>query len=352
MIPKVEVQKRYDDFSKASQLALLERIKNPSRILIVSHKNPDGDALGSSLGFRKVLESCGHQVKVFIPDEAPDSIKWLPGYKDVGIFERSPKAFPGFADDPDVIFFLDFNNLDRLGDMAEPIKVLSSFKILIDHHPANEPFADLSIINTARGSTCEMIFHFLEDIGLLEHLDKDAATCLYTGIITDTLGLQVSSSYKEVYRIVGILVESGVSIEDVFNNVYNQFSLSRMQLLGYCLVNKLTLLPEYGVAYIWLTKSELAKYKHIKGDTEGFVNYPLSIRNICFTVLFTELDDEIKLSLRSKGNIPVNEFASKYFHGGGHRNAAGGRSSLSMSEVLDYFESKVKPFMDDHLKKQ
>ena len=346
MIKKVEIQKRYSDFSKATQKLIRERINTPARILILSHKNPDGDALGSSLGLKSVLESLGHQVKVFIPDMAPDSIKWLPGYENVGVFERSPKSFPGFIEDPEIVFFLDFNNPDRLGDMGELLKSLNGLKILIDHHPANDPFFDIAIRDTSRGSTCEMIFLLLEDLGFLDRLNENAATCLYTGIITDTLGLQVSSSYSEIYRIVGHLVEAGIVIEDVFNNIYHQFSLSRMQLLGYCLVNKLKLLPEHEVAYIWLTQEELARFNHIKGDTEGFVNYPLSIKNIRFTVLFTELDGEVKLSLRSKGNIPVNEFASQYFNGGGHRNAAGGRSQLSMEEALEYFEDNVKKFME------
>ncbi len=345
MITKIETQKRYTDFSESSKKLLLDRISNPSRVLIISHKNPDGDAIGSALGLGRVLESCGHQVKVFLPDDAPDFLKWMPGYSHVATYERSAKSFPGFSEDPDLVFFVDFNTPERLGEMASAIDRLSGFKVLVDHHPGYDPFYDLALVDTSRGSTSEMIFLLLEDMGLLEYIDKEAATCLYSGIITDTLGLQVGSSYPEVFRVVGRLIESGIKMHEVFDNLYSQFSANRMQLLGYCLAEKLILMPDYKVAYIWITKEELARFHHIKGDTEGFVNYPLTIKDIQFTVLFTELDGEIKLSLRSKGDIPVNEFAASFFQGGGHLNAAGGRSQLSMHETLDRFEELVKQFM-------
>jgi phosphoesterase RecJ-like protein len=234
--------------------------------------------------------------------------------------------------------------------MEKAVAELNCLKIIIDHHPGNPPFYDYGIVNTAKGSTCELVFLFLEGLGLLDRLNGNLSTCLYAGITTDTLGLQVSSSYSEIYRVVGLLVDNGAEIDKVYSSIYMQFSHHRMQLLGYCLAEKMILMPEYQVAYIWLTKEELSRFSHVKGDTEGFVNYPLSIKNINFTVLFTELEGEIKLSLRSKGDIPVNEFASLYFNGGGHRNASGGRCSLSMEETLSKFESQVKEFMTKFLK--
>ncbi len=350
MIETKETVKSFRDFSESTREIIKSKLAKPARILIVSHKNPDGDALGSALGLGGVLESMGHQVKVYFPDEAPDFLKWLQGYDKVGIYEKSTAKFPGLEDKPEIVFFLDFNSLERLGKMEDAVGDLNSTKILIDHHPGNLPFYDYGIINTEKGSTCELVFLFLEGLGWLNQLNDNLATCLYAGIITDTLGLQVSSSYSEVYRVVGLLVEKGAKIDKVYSSIYMQFSPHRMQLLGYCLAEKMILMPEYQVAYIWLTKEELSRFKHRKGDTEGFVNYPLSIKDINFTVLFTEIEDEIKLSLRSKGDIPVNEFASLYFKGGGHRNASGGRSSLSMEETIGKFELYVKDFMGNFLK--
>lgn len=315
----------------------------------MSHKNPDGDAVGSALGLSSVLNTLGHTVKVYLPDEAPDFLKWMPGYRNVGIYEKQSKAFPGLSEGPDIVFYLDFNTPERLGDMASAIPDLGGMKILIDHHPGQHRFYDYAIVDTSKGSTSELIYLFLEELDLLENMDKDSATCLYTGIITDTLGLQVSSSYPEVFMVVGKLIEAGIDMNEIYSNVYHQFSAERMQLLGYCLAEKLKILPDLNVAYIWLTKAELAKFKHLKGDTEGFVNYPLSIKGIQVTVLFTELDDEIKLSLRSKGMVPVNEYASQFFDGGGHKNAAGGRSSLSMEKALELFEESIEGFMKDYL---
>lgn len=348
---KNEIQESFRFFSAEASEIIHGKFLKPGNILVISHKNPDGDAVGSALGIGWVLGQMGHNVKVYFPDEAPDFLKWLPGYDKAGIYEKSAKKFPGFPADPDMVLFLDFNSPERMGKMAEAALELKSFKLLIDHHPGGESFFDYAIINTAKGSTAELIFLFLEEAGFLDKLDKDSATCLYTGIITDTLGLQVSSSYNEVYRVVGKLVDAGVNIGEVYNSVHNQFSIGRMKLLGYCLAEKMHVLPEFDTAYIWLTKKELAEFKHIKGDTEGFVNYPLSIKGIRFTVLFTELEGEIKLSLRSKGGIPVNKFAANFFDGGGHLNAAGGRSSLSMSETLAKFEKYLKEFIPAYLDK-
>jgi phosphoesterase RecJ-like protein len=349
MINENKIEKSFGNFPEKTREELRQRIMSPGKVLILSHKNPDGDAVGSALGLAGVLEKIGHQVKVFLPDEAPDFLKWLPGYNKTGIYEKKPGDFPGFEQAPDLVFFVDFNTPERLGGMEEAAVKLESYKFLIDHHPDNHPFYDHAIIDTSRGSTSELIFLLLEQLELDDMIDANSATCLYTGIITDTLGLQVSSSYGEAYRVVGNLVSRGIRVEDVYNRIYNQFSLNRMRLLGYCLSEKMKILPEYNTAYIWLTKAEMSEHRHLKGDTEGFVNYPLSIKNISFTVLFTEIEGEIKLSLRSKGKIPANQFAARYFSGGGHRNAAGGRSQLSMEETIKKFEEYVKHFMPDYV---
>jgi len=308
--------------------------------LIVSHEHPDGDAIGSALGLAITLISLGHEVSVYLPDGAPDSLRWLPYYDSVKTFEKDHESFPGFKD-PDICFFLDFSSLDRLGEMQEEILKLGSKTILIDHHPKLDPFADISVVCERRGSTAEIVYCFLDYFNLKDDINSDAATCLMTGIITDTLGFRVSSSYPDIYQVVQVLVKQGARIEEIYESIYNQYSYERLKLLGYCLSEKLVYLPQYQTAYISLSRKEQNDFRHAKGDTEGFVNYPLSIKGINFSVLFTEQSNHIKLSLRSKGNIAANEIAQKYYAGGGHKFAAGGKSFLGLSETLEEFEKQL-----------
>ena len=317
-------------------------------VLIVSHKNPDGDAIGSALGLQKILSNLGHEVKVAVPDDSPSFLKWLPGHKEILIFDRksTKEQATQWLEVADLIFCVDFNSPDRLGEMEDLFKLSKGFKILIDHHPSRELFADLSIVDASRGSTSELIYKVTQDLGFTECINEESATCLLAGILTDTVGFKVSCSYPEIFETVAGLMRLGAEKDRIQDEVYNQFSSDRMRLLGYSLRDKMVLKEELHSAYISLTRSELRSYHHKKGDTEGFVNYPLSISRIKFSVLFTEQEDHIKLSLRSRGDFPANEFAQKHFLGGGHKNAAGGRFFGSMADALAHFENVLLEYRD------
>ena len=239
----------------------------------------------------------------------------------------------------DLIFCLDFNDPKRLNGVEEHLLKSDAKKILIDHHQEPLQFTDISISETNRGSVGEMIYIFLKKVFQEELLDKDIATCLYVAIMTDTGNFNYASSYPEIFHIVGDLMNYDLEKDRIYANVYDSFSEDRMRLQGYCMMEKLVVLPQYHTAYISLSDEEIKKFNHRKGDTEGFVNIPFSIKGIKFTALFVEKKDRVKVSFRSRGDFPVNKVASEHYHGGGHINAAGGDSFTSMKETLAGFES-------------
>ena len=340
------------DKNKASYCPIVENIleefkkflSEPRNLLILSHKNPDGDAVGSALGFKHILTAMGHTVTAAVPDAAPGFLKWLPGHKDLIIFERKngKKAAAEAFRTADMIICVDFNSPDRLGDLECLFRAGTSPTLLIDHHPPQEQFTDMTRIDPTRGSTAELIYLMAVSLEMEAMISPDAATCLLAGIMTDTVGFKVSCSYPEIFETVASLMRLGGNKDRIYEEVYGQFSSDRMRLLGYSLVQKMKIIPGTGAAYIDLTRAELKQFNHKKGDTEGFVNYPLSIGEVIFSVLFTEQEDHIKLSLRSTGNFPANEFASRYFNGGGHLNAAGGRFFGNMEQALKHFEGAVE----------
>ncbi len=319
-------------------------LSEPRNLLILSHKNPDGDAVGSALGFKHILSAMGHTVQVAVPDTAPDFLKWLPGQKDLIVFERKnrKKAAEEAFCAANMIICVDFNSPDRLGDMESRFRAASVPTVLIDHHPPQKQFTDQSFIDPSRGSTAELIYLTAISLGMEPFISPDAATCLLAGIMTDTVGFKVSCSYPEIFETVAALMRLGGDKDKIYEEVYNQFSAERMRLLGYSLEQKMKIIPGTGAAYIALTREDLNRYNHKKGDTEGFVNYPLSIGKIVFSVLFTEQEDHIKLSLRSRGTFPANEFASRFFNGGGHLNAAGGRFYGNMEQAQSHFEESLE----------
>jgi bifunctional oligoribonuclease and PAP phosphatase NrnA len=322
----------------------------PRKVLIITHKNPDGDAVGSALGLMWILERIGHAVDVVIPDDSPLFLKWLPGHKDILVHDRkSGKKIPQALNECELIICADFNTPERMGAVESLFRQSSAPTMLIDHHPVQEQFTGIQMVDSSKGSTAELVYLMVEKLNLLEFVGTEAATCLLAGIMTDTVGLRVSCSYPEVFETVAGLMRHGADKDRIYHEIYNMFSADRMRLLGYSLDKNMKILPEYRTAYIALTKKELNQYKHKKGDTEGFVNYPLSIAGIVFSVLFTEQDDHVKLSLRSSGKFPANDFARKYFLGGGHMNAAGGRFFGTMTEALDHFEAVLKEYEDQLL---
>lgn len=320
---------------------------SPCRVLILTHKNPDGDAVGSALGLRWILTKLGHSVDIVIPDDSPLFLKWLPGHNKIFVHDRkSGKGIPQLFADCDLIICADFNTSERLGSVESLFLGCAKPALLIDHHPESEPFTKFQIIDPSKGSTSELIFLLIQKLQLSESIGVEAATCLLAGILTDTVGLKVSCSYPEIFETVAALMRIGADKDRIFFEIYNMFSADRMRLLGYSLEKNMKILREFRTAYIALTKREMNDFRHKKGDTEGFVNYPLSIADIVFSVLFTEQHDHIKLSLRSRGSFPANEFAQKHFLGGGHRNAAGGRFFGTMAEAIERFESVLDEYRE------
>lgn len=333
-----ENSKCFAELSSSDTSAIKELLITPRRVVIFAHKNPDGDALGASLGLSQVLTAIGHKVNIVIPDSAPRFLRWLPGYKDIVVYENTPDKAKNLAAKGDLVFCLDFGDTERVGALENTLKAISAPLILIDHHPRNEVFAKYNFVLTSRGSTAELVYCFLDHFEMQDFINEHGATCLLAGIITDTLGFKVNSSYPEVFEVTMKLMALGADKDRIFEKVYNQYSANRMRLLAFSISSRMKIYEEQEAACIFLSQADLMQFDHKKGDTEGFVNYPLSIDGVNFSVLFTEQKDHIKLSLRSKGEIYANKFAEKYFHGGGHKNAAGGEYYGSLDEAITYFE--------------
>jgi len=309
---------------------------NPSKVLILTH----------TLGLKFILQKLGHSVNIAIPDDSPLFLKWLPGHDEIIIHDRKSGAkIPSLLEECDLLVCCDFNTPERLGAVEPLFRGVKKPTLLIDHHPEHKDFTNWKLVDPTKGSTSELVLLLAQKLQFQEFVGPEAATCLLAGIMTDTVGLRVNCSYPEIFETVAALMRHGADKDRIFFEIYNMFSTDRMRLLGYSLDKNMKVLPEYKTAYIALTKNELSGYHHRKGDTEGFVNYPLSIAGIVFSVLFTEQKDHIKLSLRSRGDFPANAFAQKYFEGGGHKNAAG-RFFGSMQEALAHFESVLEEYRE------
>jgi len=319
-------------------------LQNAAKVAILTHTNPDGDAIGSSIALALALRKKGLDAQVIIPDGLPDFLRWLPGIELSTTFAYKKEKASEIVNDADLIFCLDFNDPKRLSGVEELFEASRAKKILIDHHQDPLSFTDLTIADTSRGSVGEMIYLFLTELYSRDILDKDIASCLYVAIMTDTGNFTYASSYPEVFHIAGDLVEYGIDKDRIHSKVYDAFSVDRMRLQGYCMQEKMVVLPQFHTAYISLTEDELKQFNHRKGDTEGFVNIPFGIKGILFTALFIEKKDLIRVSFRSQGNFPVNKVASEHFRGGGHTNAAGGDSLISMEETLAKFESLLPAY--------
>ena len=310
---------------------------SPKKIVITTHHKPDGDAMGSSLGLYHYLIQLHHQVQVISPTDYPDFLWWLPGNNTVWEFPKTEKASKQAIAEADLIFCLDFNNLGRINEMGEVVRQSNALKVMIDHHLNAEGFENAAYADTKAVATAELIYKFIVRMGDKENINLDSATCLYTGILTDSGSFKFNSTTPDVHHITAELLEIGVKPYDIFENIFDTNRLNRLQFVGYCLLNKLKVLPEYNTAYITITKEELKQFQITTGDTEGLVNYPLSIKGIKLACLIVDRTERVKLSLRSKGDIPVNEICSKYFEGGGHKNASGGHSFKTLDETLQIF---------------
>lgn len=321
-------------------------LSNNPCILLVTHTNPDGDAIGSLLGLYHYFTRNGFKTYAITPNNFPSFLQWLPGAGEIVRFSESGERAVEMINEADLIFNLDFNDPERLGKMEELILRSKAVKVLIDHHPYPKKFNRLEICETTASSTAELIYLLLKQLENKPFLTLEVAEALYTGIMTDTGCFSYNSSFGQTFRITADLLESGIDRDRIFDRVYNNFSEDRMRLAGFALSKKMVVLPEYSTAYIWLTRKELDQFHHILGDTEGFVNMPLSIIGIRFSALFIEKKDRVKISFRSKGNFPANLFAAKHFKGGGHHNAAGGESEATLDETVKQFERLLTDYED------
>ncbi len=314
-------------------------LSQPKKITIISHRNPDGDAMGSSLGLLHFLKQLQHEVVFISPNEYPDFLAWLPETNKVVVFEREyDKALP-ILQKSDYIFTLDFNALHRTGDaMQKTLETLSVPMIMIDHHQLPDTYSKYTFSDVNYGSTCEMIYDFINALGYNELINKEIATCLYTGIVTDSGSFRFPKTTSKTHKCVANLLEKGIENSKIHNALFDNSSYTRLQLLGKALQN-LKILPLYNASYITLSQEELDAFDYKKGDTEGIVNYGLSLEGIVVTAIFIENKEEgiIKISFRSQGDFDVNEFARNHFNGGGHINAAGGKSFFSLEETVNQF---------------
>jgi len=315
------------------------------RISIVSHPSPDGDSIGSSLAMYWFLKEKGHDVKVITPDKAPEYLSFLQGFENINCYDEQKKESQDFLKSSEVILFLDFNRLNRLRRMGEFLeKHPTAYWINIDHHQDPLDFCDFQYCFPGSSSTAELIYQFIFDLNEESQISFKMAQAIYTGILTDTGSFRFSSTAASTHRTVASLIELGVEPQKIHQNIYDNFSKERLQLFGFALNQRLIFHEKYATAIIYLSEADLEKFNHQKGDTEGLVNFPLSMGSINFAILATQKDDKIKLSLRSKGSFPANKFAETHFQGGGHINAAGGISMLSMEETL----SKIAQLLPDY----
>ncbi len=321
----------------------------PSEIVITSHYNPDGDALGSSLAMCNYLQQKGHKVSLILPNDFPDFLGWMPGIENAVIYFHKSKGADKLIAKASIIFCLDYNAIPRVNLFADQLFKAKGIKILIDHHLQPEDHFDYSFSVIKTSSTSELVFDFIEASGDYSMLNKEIAVCLYVGIMTDTGSFSFACNYPHTYEVVSKLVQKGVDTERVHRLVYDTYSEGRMRLLGFCLSERMVVLHELSTAYIWLKKSDLQRFGFKPGDTEGVVNYALSIKDISFAALFTEKSDRIRISFRSKGDFSVNNFAREHYEGGGHRNAAGGDAFVSMEQTLSKFEGLLLLYKDELL---
>ena len=316
-----------------------ELLAEPKKLVLTIHLNPDADALGSALGFARVLRKKGHEVVIVSPNSFPDFLKWMQGWEQVLLYDKNPEAAKSALAQADVVFSMDYSALKRGGDVGEEIKKSKAVKAIIDHHREPENYAQAMQWSIEAGATCELVYDLLVELGWEKLLDKEAGECLYAGIMTDTGGFRHPNTTQHIHQIVASLMGIGVDVAKVSKLIYDTNTVNRIKLLGFALSQRLHVLTEYNVAYIYLSAKDLASFHAQKGDTEGLVNYALSIKGIVMAALFTEKDQMIKMSFRSVGNFSVNEFARTNFDGGGHTNAAGGVSKeLSLEAVIDKFE--------------
>ncbi|MBW6482875.1 MAG: bifunctional oligoribonuclease/PAP phosphatase NrnA [Vicingaceae bacterium] len=317
-------------------------INKAKKIVITTHKNPDGDAIGSSLALFHFFKNIKkNNVEVIVPDSFPDFLNWMTDADKVIRYDKKKEQADKLFADADLIFSLDYNALERVGDMAEAIKNASAIKIMIDHHQDTQNFANHYFVDTDCCSTAQLVYEFIEKLEATTSITKNIAECIYCGIMTDTGSFRYPSTTAKTHQIIARLIAFGAENAKIHQAVFDNNTTDRLRLLGFALTNKMKVFAEKGFAYISLSQDELKQFNFKKGDTEGLVNYPLSIQGIKFSVLLTEKEKDISISFRSKEDVFVNEFAKKHFQGGGHCYASGGKSDLTLAETIEKLEKLI-----------
>lgn len=325
---------------------LKDKLNKHVNVAIIGHRNPDGDAIGSTLGLKFYLEQKAIEAQVIVPNSYPDFLKWLPGNDKINIYEQQQKQCDQILEQADLVFTLDFNDLSRVGDdLYNKLKTLTVDFVLIDHHQQPTDFAKYLFTDDQKCSTSEMIYDFINYFDDTNLINPSIATNLYTGIMTDTGSFKYASTTSDTHRVIANLIDAGAPNNQIHKNTFDVNSVNRLQLLGLALT-QLEKLNNYHVAYIYLSRKNLEENGFKKGDTEGFVNYALSIKDVEMAAIFIEdmKEDYIKLSLRSKNNFDVNKFARQHFNGGGHINAAGGRCEYSLDDSITYFKNSLTQY--------
>ena len=335
MLTKVIAQAEIDHVEKWFERA--------EKIVIVSHVSPDGDAIGSSLGLYHFLNGLDKTVNVIVPNYFPDFLHWMPGAKDVIIYNRYKEFADKLIREADVICCLDFNVLSRIDEMEEAVKNSPARKMMVDHHLYPGDFCKIVISHPEISSTSELVFRLICQLGNFGDISKEGAECIYTGMMTDTGGFTYNSNDRDIYFIISELLSKGIDKDEIYRKVFNTYSEGRLRLMGYVLYEKMLVFPEFNAALIWLNRAEQKRFHYSKGDTEGFVNMPLSIKGIRFSAFLREdtEKDMIKVSLRSVGSFPCNQLAAEFFNGGGHQNASGGEFYGTMDEAIDLFKQAL-----------
>lgn len=321
-----------------------ELLSTPKYIVTITHKNPDGDAIGASLAMRRFLESMGHTVKTLFPSDYPRSFDFFPDIKKALVAEIHQEDCTEAMRRADLFFCLDFNSLDRMDWLAKDFIHLNKPKILIDHHIDPEPFADYTISDPSASSTAELVYLFAEELGLLTHMDQQAAEYIFAGILTDTGSFRYSTSAR-LFRVTSELKEIGVDDYWLQIRLFNSFTEKQLRLLGHCLANRMEVIDDQFTGIIYLTKQDYKDFQIQRGDTEGIVNYILMMRHIKVAIFISEQPQVVKLSLRSQGDISVQQMASAFFHGGGHKNASGGISHKTLDETIRFVKDILPEFI-------
>lgn len=329
-------------FSQTDLERLKRELLSPREIVLLGHVSPDGDALGSTLALSRVLRKQGHSTKVIFPSAYPAIFDFLDGATDAVIAKSNEDESIALLEKAEIIFMMDFNEPKRVELLEEPLVAAKAFKVMIDHHLHPSSIVDICFSYPEKPATCLLVYELIMALGWDNYIDKEISECIYTGMMTDTGGFNYNSEDPSLYTALSVLLEHGIEKDAITSLVTRSFSIDKVKLNAYLLANNLTFIPQYHTAIITMGKKEKAMFDYQVGDTEGLVNEPLAAKDIHFSIFLHEHSKYTKISLRSKGDFPANEFASKFFNGGGHHNAAGAEVFASLNSVYDMVLEAVK----------